>query len=45
MAIELRAAIMQRPKLRQKFLKERTNDSKHLCNKQKAFGKNEKGLF
>ena len=45
MAIELRAAIMQRPKLRQKFLKERTNDSKHLCNKQKAFVKNEKGLF
>ena len=31
MTKELRAAIMQRSKLRQKFLKERTNDSKHLC--------------
>ena len=28
---ELRAAIMQRSKLRQNFLKERTNDSKHPC--------------
>ena len=28
---ELRAVIMQRFKLRQKFLKERTNDSKHPC--------------
>ena len=35
MATELRAAIMQRSKLRQKFLKERTKDSKHLYNRQK----------
>ena len=35
MTKELRAAIMQRSKLRQKFLKERTNDSKHLYNRQR----------
>ena len=35
MTKELRAAIMQRCKLRQKFLKERTNDSKHLYNRQR----------
>ena len=35
MTKELKVAIMQRSKLRQKFLKERTNDSKHLCNKQR----------
>ena len=35
MTKKLRAAIMQRPKLRQKFLKERTNYSKHLYNRQK----------
>ena len=29
MTKELRAAVMQRSKLTQKFLKERTNDSKH----------------
>ena len=32
---ELRAAIMQRSKLRQKFLKERTNNSKHFYNRQR----------
>ena len=32
---ELRAALMQRSKLRQKFLKERTNDSKHLYNRKR----------
>ena len=32
---ELRAAIMQRSKLRQKILKERTNDSKPLYNRQR----------
>ena len=32
---ELIAAIMPRSKLGQKFLKERTNDSKHLYNKQR----------
>ena len=32
---DLGAAIMQRSKLRQKFLKERTNDSKHLYNRQR----------
>ena len=32
---ELRAAIMQRSKLRPKFLKKRTNDSKHLYNRQR----------
>ena len=31
----LRAVIMERSKLRQKFLKERTNDSKHLYNRQR----------
>ena len=31
----LRAAIMQRSKLRQKFLKQRANDSKHLYNRQR----------
>ena len=35
MTKELRAAIMQRSKLRQKFLKERTSDSKHLYNRQR----------
>ena len=35
MTKELRAAIMQRSKLRQKFLKERSNDSKHLYNRQR----------
>ena len=50
MTKELRAAIMQRSKLRQKFLKERTNDSKHLYNRQKKLvcepsAKNKKGLF
>ena len=35
MTKELRAAIMQRSKLRQKFLKERTNDSKHLYKRQR----------
>ena len=30
MTKELKAAIMERSKLRKKFLKERTNDSKHL---------------
>ena len=35
MTKELRAAIMQRSKLRQKFLEERTNDSKHLYNRQR----------
>ena len=35
MTKELRAAIMQRSKLRQKFLKERTNDSTHLYNRQR----------
>ena len=34
MTEELRTAIMQRSELKQKFLKERTNDSKHLCNRQ-----------
>ena len=33
MTKDLREAIMQRSKLRQKFLKERTNDSQHLYNK------------
>ena len=37
MTKELRAAIMQRSKLRQKFFKERTNDSKHLYNRQRNF--------
>ena len=32
---DLRAAIMHRSKVRQTFLKERTNDSKHLCNRQR----------
>ena len=32
---DLRAAIMQRSKLRQTFLKKRTNDSKHFCNMQR----------
>ena len=32
---DLRAAIMKRSKLRQKFLKERTYDSKHLCNRER----------
>ena len=49
MTKELGAAIMQRSKLRQKFLKERTNDSKHLYNRQKNLcepsAKNKKGLF
>ena len=35
MTKDLRAAIMQRSKLRQKNLKERTNNSKHLCNMQR----------
>ena len=35
MTKELGAVIMQRSKLRQKFLRERTNDSKHLYNRQK----------
>ena len=35
MTKEVRAAIMQRSKLRRKFLKERTNNSKHLYNRQK----------
>ena len=35
MTQELRAVIMQRSKLRQKFLKQRTNNSKHLCNRQR----------
>ena len=35
MTKELRATIMQRSKLRQKFLKERTKDSKHLYNWQR----------
>ena len=35
MTKELRAAIMQKPKLRQKILKESTNDSKHLYNRQR----------
>ena len=35
MTKELRAAIMQRSKLRQKFLKERTNNSKDLYNRQR----------
>ena len=35
MTKELRAATMQRSKVRQKFLKERTNDSKRLCNRQR----------
>ena len=35
MTKELREAIMQRSKLRQKFLKERINDSKHLYNRQR----------
>ena len=35
MTKELRAAIVQMSKLRQKFLKERTNDSKHLYNRQR----------
>ena len=34
---ELRAAIMQKSKLREKFLKERTNNPKHLCNRQRNF--------
>ena len=33
MTKDLGEAIMQRSKLRQKFLKERTNDSQHLYNK------------
>ena len=32
---DLRAAIMHRSEVRQTFLKERTNDSKHLCNRQR----------
>ena len=35
MTKEFRAATMQRSKLRQKFLKERTNDSKHLYSRQR----------
>ena len=35
MTKDLRAAKMQRSKLRQKILKERTNNSKHLNNKQR----------
>ena len=35
MTKEFRAATMQRSKLRQKILKERTNDSKHLYNRQR----------
>ena len=35
MAKELKAAIMQRSKLRKKISKERTNDSKHLYDRQK----------
>ena len=35
MTKELRAAIMHKSKLTQKFLKERTNDSKHLYNRQR----------
>ena len=35
MTKKLTAAIMQRSKLRQKFSKERTNDSKNLCNMQR----------
>ena len=35
MTKELRIAIMQKSKLRQKFLKERTNDSKHLYSRQR----------
>ena len=35
MTKELRAATMQKSKLRQKFLKARTNDSKRLCNRQR----------
>ena len=35
MTKELRAAIMQKSKLRHKFLKERTSDPKHLYNRQK----------
>ena len=37
MTKELRAAIMQRSKLRQKLLKERTNDSTHLKETIKLF--------
>ena len=36
MTKETKIAIMQRSKLRQKFLKERTNDSKHLYNRQRT---------
>ena len=35
MTKELRAGIMQRSKLRQKFLKQSNNDSKHFYNKQR----------
>ena len=50
MTKELRPAIMQRSRLRRKFLKERTNNSKHLYNRQKKAlcepsAKNKKGQF
>ena len=35
MASDLRAAVMQRSRLTQNFFKERTNNSKHLYNRQK----------
>ena len=50
MTKDLRAAIMQRSKLRQKILKVRNYDSKHIYNRQRylyvsLLQKNEKGLF